>query len=63
MRRRIPYRISETECELLYCRCSQLWRALGYPEYDWWDDRVEYLTSMANSKNTVDHASFSLKDM
>ena len=37
--------ISETECELLDRRCSQLWRALGYPEYDWWDDRVEYLTS------------------
>jgi len=36
--------ISETECELLYRRCSQLWRALGHPEYDWWDDRVEYLT-------------------
>lgn len=37
--------ISETECELLDRRCSQLWRALGHPEYDWWDDRVEYLTS------------------
>ncbi|MBQ9230513.1 MAG: hypothetical protein IJ190_04945 [Prevotella sp.] len=37
--------ISETECELLHRRCSQLWRALGFPEYDWWDDRVEYLTS------------------
>lgn len=37
--------ISETECELLERRCSQLWRALGFPEYDWWDDRVEYLTS------------------
>ena len=35
--------ISETECELLDRRCSQLWRALGHPEYDWWDDRVEYL--------------------
>ena len=40
--------ISETECELLYRRCSQLWRALGHPEYDWWDDRVEYLTSIYN---------------
>ena len=37
--------ISETECELLDRRCSQLWRALGHPEYDWWNDRVEYLTS------------------
>ena len=37
--------ISETECELLDRRCSQLWRALGHPEYDWWDDRIEYLTS------------------
>ncbi len=38
--------ISEAECELLYRRCSQLWRALGFPEYDWWDKRVEYLTSI-----------------
>ena len=37
--------ISETECELLERRCSQLWRALGFPEYDWWDERVEYLSS------------------
>ena len=37
--------ISETECELLERRCSQLWRALGLPEYDWWDERIEYLTS------------------
>ena len=37
--------ISETECELLDRRCSQLWRALGFPQYDWWDDRIEYLTS------------------
>ena len=37
--------ISETESELLDRRCSQLWRALGHPEYDWWDERVEYLTS------------------
>ena len=28
--------ISETECELLQRRCSDLWRALGYPEYAWW---------------------------
>ena len=38
--------ISETECELLERRCCQLWRALGHPEYDWWDDRTEYLTSL-----------------
>ena len=37
--------ISETEYELLERRCSQLWRALGFPEYDWWDERVEYLSS------------------
>ena len=33
--------ISETECELLYRRCSQLWRALGHPEYDWWEKEME----------------------
>ena len=45
--RRVSLRdvISETECELLYRRCSQLWRALGFPQYDWWDDKMEYLTS------------------
>ena len=37
--------ISETECELLDRRCSDLWRALGHPEYAWWNARVEYLTS------------------
>ena len=37
--------ISETECELLDHRCSDLWRALGHPEYAWWNARVEYLTS------------------
>lgn len=37
--------ISETECEQLYRRCSDLWRALGFPEYAWWDKRMEYLTS------------------
>lgn len=35
--------ISETECELLDRRCSDLWRALGFPEYAWWDERFEYL--------------------
>ncbi|MBR1485366.1 MAG: hypothetical protein IJ612_06710 [Prevotella sp.] len=37
--------ISETECELLYRRCSDLWRNLGYPEYAWWDERMEKLAS------------------
>ena len=37
--------ISETECELLARRRSDLWRNLGFPEYAWWDNRVEYLTS------------------
>ena len=37
--------ISETECELLDRRCSDLWRKLGYPEYAWWDERAEYLAS------------------
>lgn len=40
--------ISEAECESLERRCSQLWRALGHPEYDWWNDKVEYLTSKYN---------------
>lgn len=37
---------SETECELLIRRCSDLWRNLGFPEYAWWDERWEYLTSI-----------------
>ena len=37
--------ISEAECELLIRRCSDLWRALGFPEYAWWDERTEYLAS------------------
>ena len=37
--------ISETECELLERRCSDLWRALGHPEYAWWDERTEYLST------------------
>lgn len=37
--------ISETECELLNRRISDLWRALGFPEYAWWDERSEYLAS------------------
>ena len=40
--------ISEAECELLDRRCSDLWRALGFPEYAWWDKRMEYLTSQYN---------------
>ena len=34
--------ISETECELLVRRCSDLWRALGFPEYAWWDKKMEH---------------------
>ena len=37
--------ISETECELLVRRCSDLWRALGFPEYAWWDDYWEHIAS------------------
>lgn len=37
--------ISETECELLYRRCSDLWSRLGFPDYSWWDKRMEYLSS------------------
>ena len=37
--------ISETECELLSRRCSDLWRALGFPEYAWWDEQWERITS------------------
>lgn len=37
--------ISETECELLSRRCSDLWRALGFPEYAWWDERWERISS------------------
>jgi hypothetical protein len=33
--------ISETECELLARRCSDLWQTLGHPEYAWWDEEVE----------------------
>ena len=37
--------ISETECELLSRRCSDLWLKLGYPEYANWDKRTDYLAS------------------
>ena len=37
--------ISETEYELLLRRCSDLWRALGFPQYAWWDQRMGYLSS------------------
>ena len=36
--------ISETECELLVRRCSDLWRALGFPEYAWWDKYWDEIT-------------------
>ena len=35
--------VSETECELLCRRCSNLWRALGY---HWWSDWWEHITSV-----------------
>ena len=37
--------VSETECELLSRRRSDLWRALGYPEYSWWDEKWDYIAS------------------
>jgi hypothetical protein len=37
--------VSETEYEILSRRCSDLWRALGFPEYAWWDAEWEHLTS------------------
>ena len=37
--------ISETECELLARRCSDLWHHLGFEDEAWWDRRVEYLSS------------------
>ena len=37
--------VSETECELLVRRCSDLWRALGFPEYAWWDERWEEIAA------------------
>ena len=37
--------ISETECELLSKRRSDLWRALGFPEYAWWTTDRERLAS------------------
>lgn len=38
--------VSETECELLARRCSDLWRALGYPEYAWWNETWEKIASL-----------------
>lgn len=37
--------ISETECELLSRRRSDLWRALGFPEYAWWTPEWDRLAS------------------
>ena len=37
--------ISETECELLSKRRSDLWRALGFPEYAWWTPEWDRLAS------------------
>jgi len=38
--------LSETECELLSRRRSDLWRALGFPEYAWWDEKTERYHSL-----------------
>ena len=35
----------KTECELLVRRCSDLWRALGFPKHAWWDKKVEHYAS------------------
>lgn len=37
--------VSESECELLARRRSDLWRALGFPEEAWWDAETEQLAS------------------
>ncbi len=37
--------ISETECELLARRQSDLWRALGFAEYAWWTEQWENMAS------------------
>lgn len=37
--------VSETECELLSRRCSDIWRILGHPEYAWWDDDWEHIAA------------------
>ena len=42
----IGFVLSETECELLSRRRSDLWRALGFPEYLWWDKKTERYHSL-----------------
>ncbi len=37
--------ISETECELLSKRRSDMWVKLGHPEYAWWDDEMERIAA------------------
>ena len=37
--------VSEAECEQLVRRCSDLWRALGFPEYAWWTAEWEHIAS------------------
>lgn len=37
--------ISETECELLMQRCSDLLRTLGFTKHAWWDEKMEYYAS------------------
>ena len=38
--------LSETECELLSRRRSDLWTALGFPEESWWDEKTERYHSL-----------------
>ena len=37
--------ISETECELLSKRRSDLWKVLGFPEYAWWTAEWEHIAN------------------
>jgi hypothetical protein len=41
--------ISETECELLSKRRSDLWKALGFPDVAWWDADRERLSESFGS--------------
>ena len=37
--------VSEAECETLSRRRSDMWQALGFPEYSWWDEEWEHVAS------------------
>lgn len=37
--------VSETECELLSRRRSDLWRALGQPDMAWWDEHWNHVAA------------------